>query len=141
MATDNLHFKNRAGRKKREEAERNDRAVTWLICSEGKTETNYFDGLVNHLNIRIKLELKPLGTSTINVINKAEKFSIYSDGLHTNKIIPYAKTIFAFDKDNFEDNDFNRAIQIGNNKQDSIVAWSNECFELWLCLHFGLRCC
>jgi len=137
---ESLHHKNRAGRKKREEAVSNYRATTWLICSEGHTECNYFEGLIKHLketsSSKVVLEPHPLGKSTGLVVNAAEDFYAYSDNIHSQKRIPYAKTIFVFDKDSFSASNFNNAIQMGGQKPDSVVAWSNESFELWLRLHF-----
>jgi len=134
-----LFNKKRESRRKREVKERRYRAETWLFLSEGKTEANYFKGLAEYLNktsnIKIKIETHPLGTSTTRVVKKVEEFFSYSDGLYSRKRIKYAKVIFAFDKDSFDD--FNNAISLAKQRYpDYIVAWSNESFELWLRLHF-----
>jgi len=135
----NLFKKDRARRKKREEEIRSHREVTWLLLSEGGTEVNYFNELVNYLNSvgtqKIKLDAHGLGHSPKGVVDKTEHFFGVFDKLCKKKRIPYAKIIFAFDKDSFDD--FNDAIFSANKRYpDCIVAWSNECFELWLRLHF-----
>ena len=79
-----------------------------------------------------------LGTSTTRVVNSAESFFEYTDKIvaSVNMRIPYEKIIFLFDKDSFKD--FNDAIWTAAKKYpDSMVAWSNENFELWLRLHFN----
>lgn len=53
--------------------------------------------------------------------------------------IPYEKVCVVFDKDSFGKEQFNTAIQMGINK-GYIVAWSNECFELWFLQHFNYFC-
>ena len=141
MGKDNFHHIKRAGRKKREENTRNLRATQWLILSEGaKTEPNYFKGLVAHLNKEsggsIKIKAEGLGKNTKSLVNSVEKYFEYRDMLHNKIRIPYYKTVFVFDKDSFGANNFNGAISKADNYPDSIVAWSNESFELWLCLHF-----
>lgn len=40
-----------------------------------------------------------------------------------------------FDKDDLSSNDFHRLIEMAESRGFR-VAWSNECFELWLVLHF-----
>ena len=134
MGKDNFFHKRKEGRKKREEATRSLRAGQQLILAEGKkTEVNYFEGLVAYLNetndSSIKIKSEGLGKDPKSVVEEYDK--------HHNKTrIPYYKTIFVFDKDSFGANNFNGAISKAESYEDSIVAWSNESFELWLYLHF-----
>lgn len=56
----------------------------------------------------------------------------------TQKLVRDAKIIYqniwvVFDKDDFDD--FDKAIKMGE-KMGYKVAWSNQCFEYWLYLHF-----
>ena len=142
MGTDNLHHKRKARRKKHEQKVHNLRVGQWLILSEGeKTEPNYFNDLVTHLNKvnggSLKVVAIGLGKNTKSLVNSVENYLAYCDTLHNiKKRIPYYKTIFVFDKDSFGANNFNGAISRASSYSDSIVAWSNESFELWLCLHF-----
>lgn len=53
--------------------------------------------------------------------------------------VPYEKVCVVFDKDSFSKEQFNTAIDMGINK-GYIVAWSNECFELWFLEHFNYFC-
>jgi hypothetical protein len=53
--------------------------------------------------------------------------------------IPYIneRIVFVFDKDSFSAGQFNNAIKKARERYPGcVVAWSNESFELWLCLHF-----
>ena len=141
MGKDNFFREKKEGRKKRIEDTRNSRAGQWLILTEGeKTEANYFKGLIDHLNeingSSIKAKLEGLGKNTKSLVNSVEDYFLFSDSLYSKTRIPYYKTIFVFDKDGFGANSFNGAISRAEKYEDSIVAWSNESFELWLCLHF-----
>ena len=141
MGTDNLFSKKRASRKKREEAVRKQRKIQWLIMCEGeKTEPAYFRGLVDSLNLssNIELEIKTCGEgfNTTSLVKRVEHYFAYCDKHCGVKRIPYEKIIFVFDRDSFGAKDFNNAINMAQNYSGSIVAWSNESFELWLCLHF-----
>ncbi len=121
---------------------------TWLIISEGKcTECNYFNGLkkyiTNEYGVNLNIIPKGTGRNTTSLVTKAEIF--VDEMVNETKLpIPYSNIIFVFDKDSFLANEFNRAISLTSRYkkeycediQNIICAWSNECFELWLCLHF-----
>jgi len=142
MGKDNLFHKNREGRRKRLENIQKDRQTQWLIlCEGGKTEPYYFDALVKYLNIgshkSIDIRTCGEGTSTTNLVNRAKDYFTYFDNLYGSMYIPYEKIIFVFDRDSFGAGEFNKAISMAHRVYpDSIIAWSNESFELWLCLHF-----
>ena len=53
-----------------------------------------------------------------------------------NKIVKDHKTFVLFDKDDNPNMNFNFAIDKAK-KNNIIPLWSNECFELWLLLHFN----
>jgi len=142
MGTDNFHAKHQLGRQKKKENERERRQQTWLIVCEGKkTEANYFKGLISALNADSKTNILfktcGEGKSTKSLINSVDKHFDFIDAEYGLSRIPYSKIIIVFDKDDFTADDFNTAIkQAYERYPSSIVAWSNESFELWLCLHF-----
>lgn len=117
----------------------------WLIISEGeKTEPNYFKGLVNFLNENgknnISVECVGVGKNATAVVNKFENYfeDIYN---FTHKNI-YENIVIVFDKDDLDTESFNKLVKRakvlkkGNVINKVFVAWSNESFELWLCLHY-----
>jgi len=147
MGTDNIHKIERSDRMAREYKVRDMRENTWLILCEGKkTEPNYFNGLIRFLNkdrkTKIKAKIEGLGRNTDSLVESVDKYFLYVDKYYRGLNIPYANIIFAFDKDSFKDGNFNRAIELGKaykkkkGVEKTIVAWSNESFELWICLHF-----
>src|SRR5574344_623666 len=105
--------------------------LTFFIATEGtKTEPNYFNALKEELektkrfNIDISIEGKGKSTTALvkKVIRQIE-----------NNHQEYDRIWAVFDKDDFED--FDEAIELA--KEHNVnCAWSNECFELWLLLHF-----
>jgi len=146
VGTDDKFKKDRARRKAREEKARDLRSSQWLIIGEGeKTEVNYFKGLIEYLNQgkskQIDANVCGEGRNTKSLVKSVEKYFEYCDKQYRNARIPYAneQIILVFDKDSFSDCDFNSAIDKAEKRYPGcIVAWSNESFELWLCLHFQL---
>lgn len=140
MGTDDLHRKRRKERQKRLEEIRSIRASTWLIVSQGtETEPNYFNSFADFLKEHGKneIEVKAIGIGKCpkGLVKKVEYFFEQVDREIGKVKIPYEKVCVVFDKDSFEPEDFNTAIQMGE-ERNYIVAWSNECFELWFLQHF-----
>ena len=133
------------GRENRKDNTRKLLEPRWLIVCEGeKTEPNYFNGLSDFLNQngsnKIKIHAEGIGKNTSSLVDHAEEYFTFYDKLRGKSLIPpYKRVIFAFDKDSFGDDQFNSAIKKAQSLcPSSIVAWSNESFELWLCLHYDL---
>lgn len=95
---------------------------TILIVCEGKnTEPSYFNKFkLSSAKIRAVGD----GRNTISLVESAIEMR---DG--------YDQVWCVFDKDDFDANDFNQAIQIAT-AQGLGVAYSNQSFEYWLVLHF-----
>lgn len=55
---------------------------------------------------------------------------------YTAKTIPFAKVFVVFDKDSFNDDQFNEAINMCN-RNGYVALWSNQAIEYWFLLHFG----
>jgi len=95
-----------------------------LIVCEGKnTEPSYF----NQFRVSSAI-VKPIGIghNTISLINKTVQLASKEQ---------YDQVWCVFDKDDFDENDFNNAIQIAQINGFG-VAYSNQAFEYWLILHF-----
>ena len=134
-----------------------------LVYSEGtKTEPYYIDNIKKC--IAKKYSCQPNEISIIPV-NKDKKNSVDTIRLAKRAIKDVERRIkknekidnvwVFFDKDDFEDEDFLDAISTINNKNNSTTVnnngfkyntdteiawhacWSNEAFELWLCLYFN----
>lgn len=138
MGSDDLFKKRREARKKRKHDFKEPKPNSYLIVTEGKcTEPNYFKGLIALVKKRIG------GHIDVQTVPTAD---IYGEGCstcalirHTEEIvnranIPYQNVWVVFDKDDFED--FDQAIMQGREKGFH-VAWSNQCFEYWIYLHFN----
>lgn len=95
-----------------------------LIVCEGKnTEPSYF----NQFRLpSARVKTAGVGYNTISLINRA----IYLSEQDT-----YDQVWCVFDKDDFNENDFNKAIQIAQTNNFG-VAYSNQAFEYWFILHF-----
>lgn len=119
-------------RKKRKTGTKEIKPEKWMIFSEGReTEPNYFKGLEAFLNKsgRKKIKIIPKGTgkNTLSLVS-------YIDRKY-GKVAPCDVVAAVFDKDEYSDKQFNEAINNAINSGYK-VGWSNECFELWLLLHF-----
>jgi hypothetical protein len=109
--------------------------ANYLIICEGKqTEPNYFNGLKQEINRKYgkkvevlipNIDIKGTGRNTTDLVKYTQKYVNYS-----NKV--YGKVWVVFDKDDYNDEQFNAAIDNCNYN----VAWSNPNFELWLLTHF-----
>ena len=142
MGNDEIFKKKREGRKRRLEGNRDERKTEWLVVCEGKrTEPDYFNRLAEFLNENgsgnVKIRAEGMGRNTEDLVKHLEDFFVFNDEMYGKIRIPYEKIILVFDKDSFGADQFNSAIKRAERLYpNSIVAWSNESFELWLCLHY-----
>ncbi|MCB2362357.1 RloB family protein [Clostridium estertheticum] len=126
---------NRGGHKhSRKDSSRVAGPGNYLIVTEGiETEVNYFNRIKarielaykNEINVdKVILKVHGTGRSTKVLVKEAIK---------KRSLSTYSEVWVIFDKD--DNIDFDEAIALAK-KEDLNVAWSNECFELWLLLHF-----
>lgn len=95
-----------------------------IVCEGENTEPSYF----NQFRISsAKVKSVGEGYNTISLVNRALALSQQGN---------YEQVWCVFDKDDFNDNDFNSAIQIAVANNFG-VAYSNQSFEYWLILHFN----
>lgn len=142
MGSDNLFVRRKAERQKRKENTERQRSSNWLIVCEGKqTEPNYFMGAVNAINqnledkYKLKVKIMGMGMNTISLVKTVEDIQSKIDEYQTSTI-PYGKIFVVFDKDSFDDDTFDKAIEmcIANGY---IPLWSNQAIEYWFLLHFN----
>lgn len=105
-------------------AELTEKPSILIVCEGENTEPSYF----NQFRITsAKVKSVGEGYNTVSLVNRALALSQQGN---------YDQVWCVFDKDDFNDKDFNSAIQtaLANNFG---VAYSNQSFEYWLILHFN----
>lgn len=95
-----------------------------IVCEGENTEPSYF----NQFRIT-SAKVKPVGEgyNTVSLVKRALELAQKRN---------YDQVWCVFDKDDFEDNDFNSAIKIAETNNFG-VAYSNQSFEYWLILHLN----
>lgn len=125
---------NNISRKDRLKSKRQAPANYLIVCEGKKTEPNYFNGLKKKINEKYgnkvdvlipNIDVKGIGMNTTSLVKYTQKTVN-----HANKV--YGQVWVVFDKDDYNDEQFNSAIDNCNYN----VAWSNPNFELWLLTHF-----
>ena len=125
---------NNISRKDRLKSKRQAPANYLIVCEGKKTEPNYFNGLKRKINEKYgnkvdvlipNIDVKGTGMNTTSLVKYTQKTVN-----HANKV--YGQVWVIFDKDDYNDEQFNSAIDNCNYN----VAWSNPNFELWLLAHF-----
>jgi hypothetical protein len=108
----------------------------YLIVSQGaETEVLYFRYLASLLpNKMVQVDTKGHSKDTVAVVRKAVELR---EQRKKNRSTPMYNEVWAlFDKDDFTDKDYEKAIVIADSEGIE-SGHSNECFELWFILHFG----
>ena len=127
----------------REEHKRNrntkDKRKYFLIVCEGeKTEPNYFESLKKDLPKGVltfyRIDIEGTGRNTLSLVEESKKMK---ERLENETSLFIDKIWVVFDRDSFEPDNFNEAINLCKNSSPEIgCAWTNEAFELWYLLHF-----
>lgn len=105
-------------------AELLEKPLILIVCEGKNTEPTYFS------QFRLSsAKVIPVGAgyNTLSLVNKAFELSQQNQ---------YDQVWCVFDKDDFDEQDFNNAIEIAKSKNFR-VAYSNQAFEYWLILHFN----
>ena len=125
---------NNISRKDRFKSKRQAPANYLIVCEGKKTEPNYFNGLKRKINEKYgnkvdvlipNIDVKGTGMNTTSLVKYTQKTVN-----HANKV--YGQVWVVFDKDEYNDEQFNSAIDNCNYN----VTWSNPNFELGLLAHF-----
>lgn len=134
MGTDDL-FHKRKKLKERKAGNKKPKSDSYLIVTEGEqTEPNYFEGLARRVQEacsggRIDVpvfDIKGEGRNTVSLVREAARINDLPES-------SYQHVWVVFDRDDFKD--FDEAIELATSYGFN-VAWSNQSFEYWLCLHF-----
>lgn len=104
---------------------------TFLIVCEGEnTEPDYFKAFrLTSANIKAVGQ----GINTVSLVQKALRIREEE----RKKGREYDQCWVVFDKDDFPDSDFNRAIALAHSNGMN-AAYSNQAFEYWFLLHYNL---
>lgn len=114
-----------------------------IACEDENTEPYYFEKykqMFEEIWPKDTLFLRPIGTgrNSLGVVKRAieERIKLASEANRPT----IDQTWAVFDKDDLDKSDGNRrnfieAFELGKS-EDVKIAFSNECFELWLLLHF-----
>jgi hypothetical protein len=95
-----------------------------IVCEGENTEPSYFNQFrLSTATVKSVGE----GYNTVSLVNRA---------LELSQLDKYEQVWCVFDKDDFNEQDFNDAIQIAKSNKFG-VAYSNQAFEYWLILHFN----
>lgn len=95
-----------------------------IVCEGENTEPSYF----NQFRLSsAKVKSVGEGYNTISLVNRA--FELSQEG-------SFDQVWCVFDKDDFNEQDFNDAIRIAKSNTFG-VAYSNQAFEYWFILHFN----
>tara|TARA_Y100000589_G_scaffold132494_1_gene126287 strand:+ start:8882 stop:9589 length:708 start_codon:yes stop_codon:yes gene_type:complete len=105
-------------------AELTEKPSILIVCEGENTEPSYF----NQFRITsAKVKSVGEGYNTVSLVNRALALAQQGN---------FDQVWCVFDKDDFNDKDFNSAIQIAEANNFG-VAYSNQSFEYWLILHFN----
>ena len=129
-----LHGHKKGGGKgyNRRSIKRRDPGERFLIVCEGeKTEPNYFESF--HLPGLINVDAQGYGVSPPKLVERALELRRQSSRRRGRE--PYDQVWCVFDKDDWNERDFDSAIRRAKN-QGLRVAYSNQAFEIWYLLHF-----
>lgn len=112
----------------------------YIFCEGEKTEPNYFRGFKAIIEenpvYRNRIHIIPCACETIRVLEKAIQYQ-------KDNSVTSGSMWLVYDKDSFPSKDFNEVetrVKSLNKKNPHVTyhaCWSNECFELWLLLHFS----
>lgn len=138
MGSDDLFKKRRKEHRQRKYETLKPRANSFLIVTEGEcTEPMYFTGMKKLIQERIGGRIDVASVPMIDIHGKGMSTSHLIQA--TERLVKEAKIVYqnvwiVLDKDDF--NDFDEAVRAAEQKGFK-VAWSNQCFEYWLYLHFS----
>ncbi len=109
-----------------------------IVCEGEKTEPNYFESLKNDLPRGVltscRIDIEGTGRNTLSLVEESIKIK---ERLENQTSLSIDKIWVVFDRDSFEPDNFNEAINLCKSISPEIgCAWTNQAFELWYLLHF-----
>jgi hypothetical protein len=117
---------------------KNKRKYFLIVCEGEETEPNYFESLKKDLPKGVltscRIDIEGTGRNTLSLVKESIKIK---ERLENQTSLSIDKIWVVFDRDSFESDNFNEAINLCKNNSPEIgCAWTNEAFELWYLLHF-----
>jgi hypothetical protein len=101
-----------------------------IVCEGSKTEPEYFEAFPLARG-KASIETSRGGGAPGQVVTKAVQRAKQAKSEGT----PFDQVWCVFDRDDVDEDDFNRALQEAN-KRGFRVAYTNQAFELWYLLHY-----
>ncbi len=101
-----------------------------IVCEGTKTEPNYFKAFPVDTDV-YELDIQGYGNDPRTLVDRALDRMINAE----QRGEPYNQSWCVFDRDTWPVNCFQGAISKAT-KNNIFVAYSNQAFELWYCLHF-----
>lgn len=119
----------KAGKRQEPDLDRNEPTLSTIpfiliVCEGENTEKTYFDQF--RLSNAIVKTIGE-GYNTLSLVERAVELASRKD---------YDQVWCVFDKDDFLENDFNKAIELAKSHNFG-VGYSNQAFEYWIILHFN----
>lgn len=107
-----------------------------ILCEGTRTEVHYLESLLQELppSSGTGWYLKGVGYNTLALLQVAQKML----EARAREERPPCRIWLVFDKDSYPDDHFNRTILACSRNPQLEAIWTNEAFELWFLLHFGL---
>ena len=99
------------------------------MCEDEKSSRDYLASFPVD-SARVEIACVGTGMNTDSLMMEAIKRK-HAEGFDEAWVV--------FDKDDFPDQQFNRAIDLAKGHNDIVACWSNQCFELWYLLHFQFQ--
>ena len=108
-----------------------------IVCEGSKTEPNYFNFIVNKLNLRtVEFEILGLGTVPITLIDRAKKEKESREQSNSPFKTNFDAVYCVFDVEApTPHTSFDQAIDKAKGNNIEVIV-SNPCFEFWYILHF-----
>ena len=103
-----------------------------IVCEGEKTEPNYFKEFPDNPEVYDSIDIRGTGYNTISLVKKA--ITLKKDAEKRRE--SYIEVWCVFDKDDFSDDQFQRAMDLADKNQIR-CAYSIEAFEIWYMLHFN----
>ncbi len=114
----------------RKKAVRSPKTRILIVCGGQATEVNYFKSFPVDTQVR-QIDIKACAKDPYKIVQQVVKLRHRAE----KEGAPYNQVWCVFDKDDFTDENFNSAVHMAEEERLR-VAWSNQAFELWYCLHF-----
>lgn len=114
----------------RKKATRSPKTRILIVCGGQATEVNYFKSFPVDTQVH-QIDIEACAKDPWKIVQRVLKLRDRAE----KEGAPYNQVWCVFDKDDFTDENFNLAVRLAEEERLR-VAWSNQAFELWYCLHF-----